>query len=91
MNEVIEILLIEDNPDDMELTLHSPRMGNLVNAVEVLRVGQEALDFLFARGNTATGHLENSPKLVLPDLKLPKVDGREVLRAAGGGRPEFLC
>ncbi len=80
MNEVIEILLVEDNPDDVELTLHSLRKGNLVNRVEVVRDGQEALDFLFCRGKYSNRSFEAAPKLVLLDLKLPKEDGLEVLR-----------
>ena len=65
MNEVIEILLIEDNPDDIELTLHSLRKGNLVNRVEVLRDGQEALDFLFCQGQYSNRTFGKPPKLVL--------------------------
>jgi CheY-like chemotaxis protein len=73
----IEILLVEDNPKDVELTLHALRRNNLANRVHVARDGQEALDFFF--GPAANG-LAAKPKLVLLDLKLPRVHGLEVLR-----------
>jgi two-component system response regulator len=76
----VEILLVEDNPKDVELTLHALRKGNLANSVEVCRDGEEALDFLFCRGKYAARNGQNQPHLVLLDLKLPKVDGLEVLR-----------
>ena len=79
-NEV-EILLVEDNPADVELTLHSLRAHNLSNRIYVVRDGEEALDFLFCRGAFGGRSFEHPPKLVLLDLKLPKVDGIEVLRA----------
>jgi CheY-like chemotaxis protein len=70
----IEILLVEDNEDDIELTLHALRKERLANSIEVARDGEEALEFLFGDGNAAL------PRLVLLDLKLPKVDGLEVLK-----------
>lgn len=80
MAQAAEILLVEDNPDDVELTLHALRQEKLANQIAVARDGEEALDYLFRRG----AHAERSPapqlKLVLLDLKLPKVDGLEVLR-----------
>jgi two-component system response regulator len=76
----VEILLVEDNPKDVELTLHALRKENLANSVEVCRDGEEALDFLFCRGKYAARNGQNQPHLVLLDLKLPKVDGLEVLR-----------
>lgn len=79
--EEIEILLVEDNPDDLELALHALRKGNLANRIEVARDGEEALDFLFCRGNFSSRSFEAPPRVVLLDLKLPKVDGLEVLRA----------
>ncbi len=76
----IEILLVEDNPDDLELTLHSLRKENLANSIHVARDGEEALDFLFASAAHDERLFESPPKLILLDLKLPKVDGMEVLR-----------
>jgi two-component system, response regulator len=73
MVEQIEILLVEDNPNDAEMTLRALRRNNLVNRVHWVKDGAAALDFLFS-GN------ETKPKLVLLDLKMPKVDGIEVLR-----------
>jgi len=79
-----QILLVEDNPKDVKLTLHALREENLANAVQVARDGEEALDFLFCRGEFASRSFDNPPRLVLLDLKLPKVDGLEVLRAVKG-------
>jgi len=76
----IEILLVEDNPDDIELTLLALRTHNLANHVEVARDGAEALDFVFGVGAFSGRQLRDGPKLILLDLKLPKVDGLEVLR-----------
>jgi CheY-like chemotaxis protein len=76
----VEILLVEDNPDDIELTLHALRQEKLANRIEVARDGEEALDFLFCRGPYAQRSFEQAPRVVLLDLKLPKVDGMEVLR-----------
>ena len=76
----VGILLVEDNPADVELTLHALRHSNLANRIHVVRDGEEALDFLFCRGAYSDRSLQPSPKLVLLDLKLPKVDGLEVLR-----------
>jgi CheY-like chemotaxis protein len=81
MNQEIEILLVEDNDADVELTLHALRTNHLVNRIQVVRDGEEALDFLFCRGAYAGRSGERPPHLVLLDLKLPKVDGLEVLRA----------
>jgi two-component system response regulator len=79
-DEVVEILLVEDNPNDEELTLHAFRKYHLTNRLQVVRDGEEALDFIFARGQFSTRKIENGPKVVLLDIKLPKVDGLEVLR-----------
>ncbi len=76
----IEILLVEDNPDDVELTLHALRKENLANNIHVARDGEEALEFLFCNGPHADRSFEHPPKLILLDLKLPKVDGMEVLK-----------
>lgn len=76
----VEILLVEDNPCDVELTLHSLRSSKVTNHIEVVRDGAEALDFIFCTGEYAHRNIENVPKMVLLDLKLPKVDGLEVLQ-----------
>ena len=80
----VEILLVEDNPADVELTLHALRRNNLVNRIHVARDGEEALDFLFCRGPHSKRSFDNPPRMVLLDLKLPKVDGLEVLRQLKG-------
>ena len=76
----VEILLVEDNPDDVELTLHTLRKEKLANNIHVARDGEEALEFLFCNGAHANRIFEYPPKLILLDLKLPKVDGLEVLQ-----------
>jgi len=76
----LDILLVEDNQDDMDLALHALKQGKLANNIVVVRDGEEALDFLFCRGAFAQRSFEHPPKLVLLDLKLPKVDGMEVLK-----------
>src|SRR4030081_1507450 len=76
----LDILLVEDNQDDMDLALHALRREKLANSIFVARDGEEALDFLFCRGAFAQRSFEHPPKLVLLDLKLPKVDGMEVLK-----------
>ena len=75
-----EILLVEDNPDDVELAVHALRRENLANHIEIARDGEEALDFLFCRGRYNNRSFQAPPRLVLLDLKLPKVDGLEVLK-----------
>ncbi|TAK13885.1 MAG: response regulator [Anaerolineae bacterium] len=80
MAKPVEILLVEDNPSDEELTLHALRKYKLVNEIEVVRDGAEALDFLFGRGAYADRTVNDVPRMILLDLKLPKVDGLEVLR-----------
>lgn len=77
---VVEILLVEDNPSDVELTLHSLRSSNLTNHIEVVRDGVEALDFIFCTGSYAHRYIDNGPNMILLDLKLPKIDGMEVLQ-----------
>jgi two-component system, response regulator len=76
----VEILIVEDNPNDAELTLRALRKNNLANSVFVAEDGEEALDFFFCRGKFEGRTFENPPKVVLLDLKLPKVNGLEVLR-----------
>lgn len=78
-NTPIEILLVEDNPTDLELTLLALQKHRLANKVHVARDGEEALDFLFCRGAHSSRGFDTPPKVVLLDLKLPKVDGLEVL------------
>ncbi len=76
----IEILLVEDNPADVELTVRALKKNNLTNMVKVVTDGVQALDYLFAVGAYAGENNYPPPKVVFLDLKLPKVDGREVLR-----------
>jgi two-component system response regulator len=76
----LDILLVEDNQDDMDLALHALKREKLANNIYVARDGEEALDFIFCRGMFAHRSFERPPKLVLLDLKLPKVDGMEVLK-----------
>jgi CheY-like chemotaxis protein len=79
MNEV-EVLLVEDNPNDAELTMRALKKRNLANKLFHVKDGAEAIDFVFAQGAYLNRRVENGPKVVLLDLKLPKVDGIEVLR-----------
>lgn len=79
LNEV-EVLLVEDNPSDAELTMRALKKRNLANKLFHAKDGAEALDFVFAKGPFVHRRVENGPKVVLLDLKLPKVDGLEVLR-----------
>lgn len=74
------ILLVEDNPDDEALTLRALKKNNILNEVVVARDGTEALDYMFCQGNHAGREPSDVPELVLLDLKLPKVDGLEVLK-----------
>jgi two-component system response regulator len=76
-----EILLVEDNPDDVELTRIAFREAKIANSLVVVNDGAEALDYLFARGAHAGRNSAELPSIVLLDLNLPKVDGREVLQA----------
>jgi CheY-like chemotaxis protein len=76
----VEILLVEDTPSDLELALRALRKANLSNRIEVARDGAEALDFIFCQGVHSGRRMDAGPKLILLDLKLPKIDGLEVLR-----------
>ena len=78
----LDILLVEDNQDDMDLALHALKREKLANNIFVVRDGEEALDFLFCRGAFTHRSFDHPPKLVLLDLKLPTVDGMEVLKQA---------
>ncbi len=80
--ERTDILLVEDNPSDVELTLHAFKSANLANTVHVARDGVEAIEFLFGNGSGANG--TPIPKLILLDLKLPRLDGHEVLKRIKG-------
>ena len=80
-SEAVDILLVEDNPQDAELTLRALKKHHLANRLIVVEDGAEALDFIFCRGKYAARDVSNRPKVVLLDLKLPKVSGLEVLRA----------
>ena len=79
-----DILLVEDNANDVKLTLHAFKTANLANTVHVARDGVEALEFLFCTGLHADRSMQEPPKLILLDLKLPRLDGHEVLKRIKG-------
>jgi two-component system response regulator len=81
-----DILLVEDNPDDVELTLQAFKTANLANAVHVARDGVEALEFLFGAALDNDQAIQERPRLILLDLKLPRLDGHEVLKRIKGDR-----
>ncbi len=90
-SHVIEILLVEDSLEDLELTRRALRNANLGNHIHVARDGAEALDFVFCEGTHLGRQIEDTPKLILLDLKLPKVDGLEVLaRIKGDPRTRLI-
>jgi CheY-like chemotaxis protein len=80
MSSSVEILLVDDSPEDVELTIRALRRAKIVNEIQVAEDGADALDFLFCRGPHKDRTFSHPPKLVLLDLKLPKVDGLEVLQ-----------
>ncbi|MDB6027740.1 MAG: response regulator receiver protein [Verrucomicrobiales bacterium] len=80
-HEEVEILLVEDSAEDVELTMLALQKNNLANKVHVARDGAQALDFLFCRGSHTERSFVKPPRFILLDLKLPKIDGLEVLRA----------
>ena len=79
-NPEVEILLIEDSPHDAELTIRALKKHHIANNLVHLKDGAEALDFIFGTGTYAGRNIQNKPKVILLDLKMPKVDGLEVLR-----------
>ena len=88
---MVQILLVEDTPQDLELTLRALRKTNLINRIEIARDGAEAIDFIFCEGPHAGRKLEDGPQLILLDLKLPKIDGLEVLqRIKGDARTKHI-
>ncbi len=82
----VEILLVEDNPADIELTLHALKKYNLRNPIHVIKDGAETVDFLFCTGKYSGREAQKNPKLILLDLKLPKMDGIEVLKKIKSNR-----
>lgn len=79
-NSEVEIILVEDNPSDAEMTIRALKKNNLANRLVHLKDGEEALAFIFATGAFSGRDIENKPKVILLDLKMPKIDGIEVLR-----------
>ena len=80
LDDPVEILLVEDDPDDVKLVLHSLKKFNISNRIHVVGDGAQALEFIFGTGAYSGRTMANPPKVVLLDIKLPKVDGMEVLR-----------
>ena len=79
-NNLVEILMIEDSAEDAELALRALKENKIVNAIHLIKDGAEALDFIFCSGKYAGRDFKSPPKIILLDLKLPKVDGIEILR-----------
>lgn len=80
MEQIVDVLLVEDNLDDVALALHAFKKSNFCNRVHVVRDGAEALEYIFCTGVYAGRRFDQAPKFILLDLKLPKVDGLEVLK-----------
>jgi CheY-like chemotaxis protein len=76
----VEILIVEDTSEDLDLTLRALRKAKITNHIQVARDGEEALEFIFCEGSFAERNIEDGPKVILLDLKLPKIDGLEVLQ-----------
>ena len=83
-NDAVELLLVEDSPEDLELALHSLKKANLANRIHIARDGVEALEFIFCEGPFASRQITDAPKVILLDLKLPKIGGLEVLKRIKG-------
>ena len=77
---IVEILIVEDTSEDLDLALRALRKAKITNRIQVARDGEEASDFIFCEGAFAQRKMEDGPKVVLLDLKIPKIDGLEVLR-----------
>jgi CheY-like chemotaxis protein len=84
MNNGVEILIADDSESDVELTVHALRKAKLANSIHIVEDGEQALDYLFCRGTYASRDFLSPPRVVLLDLKMPKIDGIEVLRAIRG-------
>ncbi|MGC9943615.1 MAG: response regulator [Verrucomicrobiota bacterium] len=86
MSEVqeIEILLVEDDQNDLDMALRALRKANLANRIHIARDGEEALEFIFCVGPHAKRSIQNGPRIILLDLKLPRIDGMEVLKRVKG-------
>jgi two-component system response regulator len=82
---MLDILLIEDNPDDAELTIRAFKKHNITNRLTILEDGADAMDFIFCRGKYSQREINHHPKVILLDLKLPKLNGLEVLRSVKSG------
>ncbi len=85
-NDAVEILIVEDDPRDAELTLRALKKNNLANNVFVAKDGEEAIEFIFCKGKFKNRNFNNPPKVILLDLKLPKVGGLEILRLVKGDK-----
>ncbi len=83
-SSMIEILLVEDNEDDIELAIQALKKHNLANSIEIARDGEQALQFVFGNSGNSATTLSHRPRLILLDLKLPRVDGLEVLEKIKG-------
>ena len=81
---IVEILIVEDTSEDLDLTLRALRKAKITNHIQVARDGEEALEFIFCEGPFAERKIEDGPKVILLDLKLPKIDGLEVLQRIKG-------
>jgi len=78
--KTLEILYIEDNPSDIELTLRALKKHNVANSVQIIKDGEEALEYIFATGQYIDRDVKDKPKVILLDLKLPKIGGLEILK-----------